>query len=45
MILDLTNLNKEQQLELDKIYNKHKNSLEKVFDYIKKEKISFNLFV
>ena len=45
MILDLTNLNKEQQLELDKIYNKHKNSLEKVFfDYIKKEKNFFFIF-
>ena len=45
MILDLTNLNKEQQLELDKIYNKHKSSLEKViFDYIKKEKNFFLIF-
>ncbi len=45
MILDLTNLNKEQQLQLDKIYNKHKSNLEKVFfDYIKKEKNFFFIF-
>ena len=45
MILDLTNLNKEQQHELDKIYNKHKSSIEKVlFNCIKKEKNFFLIF-
>ena len=47
MILDFTNLNKNQQIEFDKIFFNYKNKIEKLIYKIlrneKKEIIFFNL--
>tara|TARA_B100002051_G_scaffold244096_1_gene250440 strand:- start:2490 stop:4133 length:1644 start_codon:yes stop_codon:yes gene_type:complete len=45
MILDLFNLNKQQQNQLDKIYNENKDNLEKIFfNLINKDKKNFLVF-
>ena len=45
MILDLFNLNKQQQNQLDKIYDENKDNLEKIFfNLINNDKKNFLVF-